>query len=143
MSGNLRENLLKCSDKILGIREQIGAQLKDVSIITRTWSGRRPGDGTFSDEVLEVKPTPEIVDLSHDVRITNVGAVKAGDLILRGVSRNSFPDELVLRTDTTDKKVEKVYKVGKHFYHVVNIKENLITWDIQIRKIRFDRTEVR
>lgn len=140
---NFRESFTSCSDPILSIREKMGAQLADVFLITRTWNGERVGDGQFTDAEIRIAPTPEIVDFSHDVRVTEAGAVKAGDLILKGVSRNKFPDELTLRTDTDDKRVEKLYTVGKHFYTVVNIRERLITWDIHIRKIRQDETERR
>lgn len=143
MSCNLRESLLKCSDSILGIREKMGAQLADVFLVTRTWSGERVGDGSFTDRVEKVSPTPQIVDLSHDVRVTEAGSVKAGDLILRGISRNKYPDEIKLRTDTGDKRIEKLYHIGEHFYRTINIKENLITWDIQVRKVRQDETERR
>ena len=143
MSCNIRKSLAKCSDAILGVREGMGAQLADVYLITRTWAGERVGDGPFRDVTQKISPTPEIVDYSHDVRVTEIGSVKAGDLILRGVSRNKYPEEATLRTDTGSRKVEKLYKIGEHFYRTVNIKENLITWDVQVRKIRQDETERR
>jgi len=140
---NIRTSLLKCVDKILGVRELIGATIQPVDLITRTWSGERVGDGSFTETTLPIKPDPCIVDVAHDLRLTESGAVKAGDLIIQSISRNKFPDELTLRTDTTSKKVQKIYKVGKHFYHLVHIKEQLVTWELHIRKIRFDETEVR
>ena len=139
--GDFRKSFGKCVDKILGIRDQIGVQLADVSIITRTWSGDRQGDGTFADVELKILPSPQIVDFSHDLRVMEGGAVKAGDLILKSISRNKFPDEEVLRTDTNARNIAKYYKVGNHFYHLVNIRERLVTWDVHIRKTRQDLTE--
>jgi len=137
----LRKSLEGCIDSILGIRECIGAQLADVFFVTRTWTGERVGDGDFEDEVSQMSPTPQIKDYSHDIRVSEGGAVKQGDLILVGVSRNAYPDEATLRTDVADVRIEKMIKVGKHFYRTINVREKLVTWDMQIRKIKQDETE--
>jgi hypothetical protein len=141
MSCNIRESLLRCTDKILETRENIGAQLADAYIITRTWSGERPGDGSFSDVESKIYPTPEIKDYSHDVRVQEAGAYKSGDLVLVGISRNQYPEEEPLRTDTTERNVEKFIKVGTHYYRTIHIKEKLVTWDLHIRKVAQDETE--
>lgn len=130
-------------DKILGVRDDMGANIHEVYLIDRSWSGERVGDGQFIDNTDQILPTPCIKDYSHDVRISEAGAVKSGDLILTGISRNAYPDELTLRTDTVERSRQKLYKVGKHFYTVVHIKEKLVTWDIHLRKIRLDETEER
>lgn len=141
MSGNLRTNLTKCIDKVLEVKQNIGAIKADVSIITRTWTGRRPGDGTFTDVEKEIKPTPCILDFSHDIRLQSGGNYKAGDLMVTSVSRNKFPVESELLTVTSVESVEKFIKVGPHFYRTISIKENFVTWNIHIRKILRDRTE--
>lgn len=138
---NFRESFTDCVDKILGIREEMGAQLADVFFVTRTWSGERTGDGDFSDTIEQMSPLPEIVDYSHDVRLQQAGTYKQGDLILRSVSRNQYPDEDKLRTDTLERNVEKFLKVGDHFYRTIHIKEKLVTWDIHVRKVAQDETE--
>ena len=143
MAGNLRESLTDCIDKILEIREDLGVQLADVYIVNRRWSGERVGDGTFGDVVSQVKPTPGIKDYSHNIRVTEVGAVKAGDIILSGISRNQYPDELEFKTKTEERNTQRMFKVGKHFYHVVTVVEKLLTWDVHLRKIRQDETEER
>lgn len=140
---NLRDSLLKSVDCALAARENMGAQIHDVYLIDRQWSGGRVGDGDFSDVSQKISPTPSIKDYSHDVRITNVGAVKAGDIILTGISRNKYPDELKLRTDLLERNQERLYKVGKHFYTLIHIKENLVTWDLHLRKKRSDESERR
>ena len=141
MSCNLRESLSGCIDKILGIREGMGAQLADVSLITRVWSGERVGDGDFSDSETKMSPMPGIQDFSHNIRVMEGGAVKAGDLILMGISRNKYPEEASLLTSTDDRNIEKFYKVGKHYYRAVHVKENLVTWDVHVRKVLMDETE--
>lgn len=140
MSCNIRAGLLDCIDNVLKIREDIGAQLADVWIVTRTWSGERIGDGNFVDEVVKMFPLPQIKDFSHNVRITEASAVKQGDLILVGISRNQYTEEM-LRTDTGSATVEKMIKVGAHYYRTISVKENLVTWDIQVRKVNQDETE--
>lgn len=137
----IRASLTDCIDCILGVRDDIGAALADISIITRTWTGERVGDGTFTDVVTALKPTPQIKDFSHDVRVSEAGAVKQGDLILVGVSRHAFPTEASLRTDVVSAVQEKMIKVGRHFYRTIHVKEKLVTWDIHIRKINQDETE--
>lgn len=139
MSGNLRASLSGCIDKILGIREGIGAQLSYVDIVERTWSGQRQGDGTFTDVLTRIMPTPGIMDYSHNVNITEAGAVKSGDLILKGISPKYTESQLKTITNTKNK--EKFYKLGKHYYTCVNVVEKLVTWDVQIRKVSQDETE--
>ena len=140
---NIRESMLGCVDKILGIKDQIGAIIEEVHLVTRTWTGERVGDGDHTDVETQIIPTPCIKDFSHDVRTHEAGVVKSGDLILTGISRNKYTDELTLRTDTTDRSIEKLYHIGKHYYRLVHIKENLLTWDIHIRKVHFDENERR
>ena len=137
----IRESLTDCIDCVLDVRDSIGVALAEISIVHRTWTGERVGDGSFSDVVTALKPTPQIRDFSHDVRVTEGGAVKQGDLILVGVSRHSFPTEGLLRTEVTSTKEEKMIKVGPHFYRTIHVKEKLVTWDIHIRKINQDETE--
>ena len=140
MSCNLRDALKDCSDAILDIRGDVGAQLADVWLITRTWSGERVGDGTFSDSIQKMSPVPEIVDYSHDLRLQENGTYKSGDLILKGVSLKNY-QERDLRTDTGNRKVEKFIKVGDHYYRTIHIKEKFITWDVHVRKVAQDETE--
>lgn len=138
---SIKESLLDCIDDILEIKESIGADIEKISLITRTWTGERPGDGSFSDDEEKMKPLPCIKDVGHDLRLLEGGAVKQGDLILTSVSRNSYPDENTLRTDTGIRNVEKFYKIGEHFYRTIHIKKRLVTWDVHVRKVRQDQTE--
>lgn len=138
---SIKTDLLDCIDDILDIRETIGADIEKVDFITRTWSGSRPGDGSFTDVKERLKPLPCIKDVSHDVRLLEGGVVKQGDLILTSISRNSYPEEQRLRTDTGVRNVERFYKIGDHYYRTIHIKKRLVTWDVHVRKIRQDQTE--
>lgn len=138
---DMRAGLLDCVDEILGVRDCLGLNLADCYIVTRTWTGERPGDGTFTDVSTQILPSPSVADYSHNVRTTEASTVKSGDLILGNISRNKFPDELVLRTDTLLQNVEKFIKVGRHYYRTIHIKEELLTWAVHVRKILMDETE--
>lgn len=139
--GNLRDELTECIDEcVLGVREELGLQLAEVSIVTRTWTAEEPGDGSFSDNVEVLSPSPQIVDYSHNIRVQEAGAIKQGDLILKMIPRATYTEEQ-LRTDTGIKNVEKFIKVGNHYYRTIHVKENLVTWDIHIRKVSKDETE--
>ena len=134
MSKNLRKNLLGCMDKILGVRENLGVQLADVSIITRTWSGKEVGEGSFTDSELIISPQPQIVDFGHDLRLNNSAAVRQGDLILKQISQNKFSRKQ-LSAITGLKNVEKFYKLNDDLYVQIHLRERLITWDVHIRKL--------
>jgi hypothetical protein len=138
--GSLRKDLMKCVDKILGIREDIGAQLADIYLIERTWSGRRAGDGTFVDRSALLSPIPQIVDYSHDIRVSEAGAYKSGDIILKGISMNKWSESQLL-TLTDQRNIERFYKVGGHYYTAIHVKENFVTWDVHLRKVSQDETE--
>ena len=140
---SLREDLLDCVDSTLEIRQDICAQIADVFLVTRTWSGERPGDGEFEDDETILDPMPSIKDFSHDVRLRQGGSVKQGDLFLIGLSQNKYPNEDDIRTDTRDKNVEKFYRIEAHYYRVINIRKRLVTWNVHIRKRAQDETERR
>lgn len=133
--------ILDCIDAALSVRECLNLQLADVSIVTRTWTGRRVGDGTYTETVQLVTPTPGIKNYSHDVRVSEAGAIKSGDLVLTGISKKAFPEEKTLRTQTNIRNVEKLVKVGPHYYRTISVVEHLVTWDIQVRKVSKDENE--
>lgn len=134
---------MSCLDKVLGVKDQIGAFKAEVFFVTRTWTGTRPGDGLFEDTESQLLPTPCIRDFSHDVRLKQSGTIKQGDLILTSISRNSYPDEETFRTDIKGKNrnVVKYYRINRHYYRLINIKENFVTWDIHLRKVTIDERE--
>ena len=141
MSSNIQKSLLGCLDTVLKVKSDIGATLADVFLVTRTWSGKRTGDGSFTDEETQLKPTPCITEFAHDLRIRAGGSVKQGDLLLTSISRNTIPEEDTLRTDTDSRNVERFYKIESHYYRTIHISKKLVTWDVQIRKVLVDETE--
>ena len=135
MSGcGVLDGLKDCLDDVLSIPGDLGLRLHQVFQVTRTWQGPMVGDGSFTDEVVEVLPQPGIKDFTHSVRVLEGGSIKQGDLILTGVSKNAYPEESDVDLKSADH-VEKFYRVGCNDYRVVSVKENLLTWDIQVRRL--------
>lgn len=139
---NIKDCLLDSLDCILGIREDMGAQIDDVYLVTRTWAGERVGDGKYKDVTVKMKNTPEIVDHSHSIRMSEGGSIKQGDLVLKTISQKDYSEDQ-LRTDTGLEKVEKFVKVGDHYYRTINVRKRLVTWDVHIRKVSEDEAERR
>lgn len=136
------DGLKDCADDILGIRDDIGAQLKLVYLVTRTWSGSEPGDGTATDAETQLLPTPHVVDYSHNVKIAEGGAFKQGDILLRGISKVAYPAQSSVDLSTEGAGIEKFYRVGELLYKVISIREKHLTWDIQLRKLSDQRRYV-
>jgi len=137
---DILEALTGCIDEILAIPGAMGAVIHDVYLLTRTWQGGEPGDGHAVDVVEEVLPTPQIVDVAHDVRLTEAGAIKQGDLIIKNISKNRYPTADIVDCSTEDKRVEKFYLIDEKVYQVIHVKEGYLTWDVHIRKLKDDST---
>lgn len=131
----LIDDLTSVADDILGVRDTIGAAIHDVYIVTRTWSGAEPGDGTPTDVVAQMTPTPAIQDLAHNFKLLEAGRYKQGDLILKNISKQSYPTMDGVRLKSTNKAVEKFYRVNGELYTVIHVRESYITWDVHIRKV--------
>jgi hypothetical protein len=137
--GCLLDGLKDCLDDVLGIRDDIGAVLAPTYLVTRTWTGARPGDGTFSDDESQLLPSPYIVDLSHNLNIPDAGTIKHGDILLKNISKQSYPLESDLDGSSDAKNIEKLYRIGEYLYQVIRVKNNYITWDVQVRRLSDQR----
>lgn len=130
------KDLIGDIDSILGVRDDIGAELKHVYLVTRTWSGMEIGDGTSTEVVTQMLPTPRIVELMDDYRIREGGAFQQGDVLLKMVSKQSY----VARTDvdcfSNNPSVEKFYRINDIDYRVINVQEKHVTWNVQLRRMR-------
>ncbi len=132
--GDRKPILGKCIDSILGVREQVGAALHDIFIVTRTWSGKAPGDGQAEDEEVKVEPTPRIRDFSHSMRLTDGGAIKSGDIILEKITKTSY-EEADINGISDSQNIEKFFRVGDSLYKVISHVEELLWWNVQLRRI--------
>jgi hypothetical protein len=127
-------SLLPNLDCVLGVRESIGADIQRVQLITRRWSGRERGDGDYTDEVLDVRPTPSLRSLAHNVRLTEGGSIKATDLFIGHISKNQFPNESDVDCSSSESTVERFYRIGQYDYTVISVVEKHLTWDVQVRR---------
>jgi hypothetical protein len=132
------ESLKDCSDAILGIRDGIGADLKKVYIVTRTWSGGEVGEGNVVDSEMILVNTPHIVDLSLNFRALEGGNVKQGDLLLKMVDKQRYPRETFEPT-TLGKSQERFLRIGEQLYTVISIRERYLQFDIQVRPLSDQR----
>ena len=129
------DDLKEIAHDALGVRDDIGAIKDEVYIIIRVWDGDRIGDGNATETKARVLPSPLIVDLSHDVRISQAGAIKQGDLMLRQISMKAYPSESDINCVSTDKLIEKFYEIGGLLYKVIHVKKKYATWEIHVRKL--------
>jgi hypothetical protein len=138
---SLKSDLLQIIDPILGIRDELGLTLKSVYLVTRTWSGSEPGDGTFVERKTKIAPSPGIVEFKMDLRLKEGGEVQAGDIMLKSISKHAYPNLSDLDCSTTDRKVEKFYELGGtdsrrgERYRFIQFIERQLTWRILIRRL--------
>lgn len=130
----LIEDLRQGIDSILSIRDEIGAVKKPVYLVTRTWSGSEPGDGTSSDLVEQILPSPNIKELFDDIRVREGGSIQQGDLRITGISRQSYTRSDIDGTGATSK-IEKFIKVGEVLYTVIHVEEKHFTMSAIVRRV--------
>jgi hypothetical protein len=137
---SLIEELKEDLNDILDIIDELGAYNYPLFFLTRTWSGVRAGEGTAKDVLTRVVPSPMIRDYSHDIRVQQGGAIQQGDLILRLLSKQSYPTQKHIDGSSDKLNVEKFYYINEGLYRVVSITENYLTWNVQIRKTAHQKT---
>lgn len=129
------DDILPDTDDLLSIRDDIGAALKEVYIVTRTWSGEELGAGQPSEIKERMLPSPHIVEFSHSLRIREGGAVKQGDILLKMVSKNKYPNLSDVDLSGLPLNVEKLYEVGGKLYRPISVTERYVTWRVLLRPI--------
>lgn len=128
-------DLTAVANSILGVRDDLGAVIQPVYLVVRTWSGSQPGDGTKTDVTTQVLPSPQIKDLASDFEAQRAGNYEEGDLIIRMISKQTYTTRSMVDCSSTDRKIEKFYKVSGLFYTVTHVEESYITWNVRIRKV--------
>lgn len=132
---NAIESLKDSIDSVLDIRRQVGADIKRVYMVTRTWSGDQIGSGDVTEEVSEILPVPGVKDYSHSLKMESGGNFKQGDLIIHQISKNKFPLESDVDGSSTETNIENLYKVGEHYYRAISVVEKHLTWNVQVRRL--------
>lgn len=137
---NIVNDILSCADDILGIRDDIGATKHPIYILTRVWSGDEIGSGTAVDTKVQMLPTPYLVDFSHSLRLREGGKIKEGDILLKTVSKQSYPTENLIDCSVSNKKTEKFYFINGFLYQVISVTSSYVTWAVHIRKTNKQKT---
>jgi hypothetical protein len=130
---SLVDDIKKQIDPILEIRDLLGAQKAIVYIVERTWR-EKIGVGTFADIKTQIYPTPNIVDLSHKFKMKEAGNLKDGDLLLKMVSKNKFPEETFVSCKNNSDKKEMFYLIDNYSYEVISVTSEYVYWNVLIRK---------
>ena len=140
MSG-IVDAFLPCVDSILGIRDNIGALIHPVYLVTRTWftdSGlttpATAPEGYAKDSSVQLLPTPALKDFSQDIRLKDGGSVKQGDIILSGVSKNKYAST-DLDGSLLGANIQLFFAVGVKLYQIINVTEKYVTFNVQIREL--------
>ena len=133
--------MLQGIDAVLGVRDAVGAVIRPVFFVTRTWyknpeltiPAARPEGYAKDDVPVQLLPSPGMKDFSQDLRTREGGAVKAGDIILKQISKAKFT-----RADLEQFKIpnkQRIYQVGDKLYEVINVTEKHVTFDVQVREL--------
>lgn len=135
MSGIVDDLLNGSVNDILGVRDDLGVALKQVHMVTRSWSGLEPGDGEVSEVKTRVLPSPRVVEFKNDLRIVEGGAVQQGDILLKQISKQTYPTQDLVDGSSDSESVEKFYEVGHRLYRVVAVTEKQVTWTVLLRPL--------
>ncbi len=129
------EDIIDAAHDAFEARDDIGAIKAEVWFVTRTWSGSRIGDGTATETTVQMLPTPNIVDLSHSSRLLEGGVIKQGDILLKSISKLSYPNESDVDCIKSARTDEKFIEIGGYLYQVIHVKSNYHCWDVQVRRL--------
>ncbi len=139
--GAIDAAMLKSIDAILGVRDAVGAVIQPVYIVTRTWftdvgltTAATQPEGYAKDLVVQLLPSPGMKSFSQDVRLREGGAVKAGDIILKSVSKNKFK-ESDLDGSTSAPNIQIFFAIGAKLYQTINVTQKHVTFDVQVREL--------
>ena len=121
-------------DDILGLRDEIGAIKYPIYILTRTWTGEELGEGVPSDSISQILPSPYLVDYSHSLRIVEGGNIQKGDLLLKMVSKESYPNESDVNCSSDNQNIEKFYFINDNLYNVKSITSDYVYWNVLLTK---------
>jgi hypothetical protein len=133
--GTLILDLIGIADSLYGVRDTVGANKELTFQVTRTWTGATPGDGTFTDVVKQVAPSPAIANLGSSWKARQAGLDESGDTMLSGLSKQSYPTRETIDCTSKLPNVERFYMIAHKLYSVVNVEEQYISWTVRIRKV--------
>lgn len=103
-------------DALVGVVDEVrrevhgalGTRPHRVTIVTRTWSGARRGEGTPTETALELDPPPRVTDLALRNELRPGGREEEGDVLLTEVSLRYTEAELM---PSSERNVEWAYRI--------------------------------
>lgn len=128
--GDLKDGL----DDILGLRDDLGAALMEVYIVTRVWSGSEIGDGNAVETKSQLQPSPRITRISSDNKALDGGVAQLGDILLTGLSKKSYENKYDIDGTSNNEQTDMFYEVDGDLYKVIDVQEKHLTWNVLIRK---------
>lgn len=131
-------DILQNIDSYLGLRDELGAIKEPIYILTRTWESEK-GLGLPVDLQVPVFPTPQLVDLTHSLRLREGGTIKQGDILLKMISKKTYPDEDMINLSVRDELTEKWYVIKGYTYEVISLTQDYVWWNVQLRKTSKNR----
>lgn len=117
----------------LGLRDELGAIKESIFILTRTWDAEK-GKGLPADEKVQVLPTPQLVDLTMSYRNREAGSDKQADVMLKMISKKTYPERQCIDCSTTDESIEKWYLIDGFTYEVVSVTQDYVWWNVYLKK---------
>jgi hypothetical protein len=129
-------------DGVLDARDAVGAVIKPVYFLTRTWYSD-PGFGVpnnvpegYAKDAAQVQmiPSPGMKQFNQDIRLREGGSIKAGDIILKAISKNLFK-ESDLDGSTPAQNIQKFFVIGSKIYQVIDVVEKYVTFNVQVREL--------
>ena len=126
-------DILENIDSYLGLRDELGAIKEPIYILQRKWDSEK-GLGLPVDTQAQILPTPQLVDLSHSLKLTEGGTVKQGDIILKMISKKSYPLESDVNCYVDDEVTEKWYLIKGETYEVISVTQDYVWWNVHLRK---------
>jgi hypothetical protein len=115
----------------LGVRDRLGLSKAAVSLLTKSWDGKKPGEGSCTESRMEMHPSPTIKDYGHDLRIVEAGAIRQGDLLLKHLDRKLTREQILNQTDRAS--VESYWEIDGRLYKAVKEKDEIFYWSVQVR----------
>jgi hypothetical protein len=130
-SKSLTKSLSGSLKSALSVRDKLGLSKAQVVLVSRTWSGKAPGEGNASDERKQILPSPTIKDYGHDLRIVAAGAIQQGDLFLKHLPRELTRNEILNITE--EKNQEQFWEIDGRRFQGVKEKDETFFWSLQVR----------
>ncbi len=132
MSDNAIVNaLLPSLNALLSIREQT-AYIARLYRITRTYNI----DGiNYTETSAEITPVPYIKEHAKDFELKTMGELRKGDLSVKSISKATYTTASQLETlSDPSSLVIYLYKFKNDYFTAMQVKENLLTWDMELVK---------